>query len=135
MIYSRPDLERKRKQEDEEDDEDFEFVEKNLLLDESKHSWYKDFLYTCTKNVRNATMLAYIDPDFAYKLGMFAFACTYNYSLLDEYVTGLKAYAEKYIYSDITECVNSAEFHQFRKPEIDVDDQYFQNGRFISIIC
>lgn len=34
-----------------------------------RHSWYMDFLHTCTKNVRNATILAYIDPNFNIKLG------------------------------------------------------------------
>lgn len=39
------------------------------VIAEKEHSWYMDFLYACTKNVRNGTMLKYLDDEYHIKLG------------------------------------------------------------------
>jgi hypothetical protein len=38
-------------------------------IGEKEHSWYFDFLFVCLKNVRNGTLLKYIDPKYHIHLG------------------------------------------------------------------
>jgi hypothetical protein len=56
-------------------------VDSDMHSNETNHSWYMDFLYTCTKNVRNATILAYIDPQFDVKLGKSTMFKAYSHFL------------------------------------------------------
>ncbi|KAI6190559.1 Type III restriction enzyme [Aphelenchoides bicaudatus] len=110
MMYSRPDKKKKNENNDEQPDAK-EDDATEALFDEIKRSWYMDFLYVCSKSVRNITMLSYVDPTF--------------YIKLENYIDSLEASKNRGCYGDIKELLVTEEALQFRKQRIEIDDGYF----------